>query len=84
MRDILDDETRSGIPAVMIGDRDTDFIAASALGIPSIAVKWGYGSEIELKMASVIVETPQALLAAVRRIAQQAGDIKPEGLRSSS
>ena len=35
----------------MIGDRGEDMRAANINGIPSIAVRWGYGSEAELAEA---------------------------------
>jgi phosphoglycolate phosphatase len=50
--------------AVMVGDRDSDFVAASAVGIPALGVRWGYGSGIELTLATHIVEVPADLPAA--------------------
>ncbi len=41
--------------AVMVGDRDGDFIAAREVGIPSIGVSYGFGSEEELAKASRVV-----------------------------
>ena len=45
LRDILSDANLGKRPIVMIGDRDTDFLAASEVKMPSIAVRWGYGKE---------------------------------------
>jgi phosphoglycolate phosphatase len=42
---------------VMVGDRIHDFEAASALGIKSIAVTWGYGDEEERQEATIIAES---------------------------
>ena len=54
----------------MIGDGDIDFQAAAAVGMPSIGVRWGYGTEEELAMATHVVETPSELPEAVERTAQ--------------
>jgi phosphoglycolate phosphatase len=50
--------------AVMIGDRDVDVLAAKAVGIQSIGVLWGYGSEEELSDAGadIICSTPRDLV----------------------
>ncbi len=56
----------------MIGDRDTDFRAASAVGMPSIGVRWGYGTDDELAMATHVVETPLELPEAIERTAEHA------------
>jgi phosphoglycolate phosphatase len=53
----------------MIGDRDTDFRAAAAIGMPSIGVGWGYGPEDELAMATAMVETPAELPTVIERTA---------------
>jgi phosphoglycolate phosphatase len=47
----------------MIGDRKHDMIAANKNNMPSIGVKWGYGSSEELLQAGAnhIVSTPQEL-----------------------
>jgi phosphoglycolate phosphatase len=54
-------------PAVMIGDRSFDMVAAQAHGLPGIGVAWGIGSRAELTEAGArtIVETPADLPAAV-------------------
>lgn len=53
--------------AVMIGDRGSDVKASKRHGIPAVGVKWGYGSEDELKEAgaAVIIEEPGELKGAV-------------------
>lgn len=56
-------------PMIMIGDRDSDFIAANKAGMPSLAVKWGYGNEVELKLATAIVEKPHDLPMAITKYA---------------
>lgn len=71
LRDILSDATLGKNPMVMIGDRDTDFIAASEVNMASIAVRWGYGEEKELAMATDVVEKPAELPEAIMRNAQQ-------------
>jgi phosphoglycolate phosphatase len=38
---------------VMIGDREHDVIGAKAIRAPTIGVRWGYGSDEELKAAGV-------------------------------
>ena len=71
LRDILSDPTLGERPMVMIGDRDTDFLAASEVSMPSIAVRWGYGKEEEFEMATDTVEKPADLLEAIMKNAQQ-------------
>jgi phosphoglycolate phosphatase len=61
LRDILADDDLAESPKVMIGDRDVDFEAAAAVGIPSIGVRWGYGSDEELQMATALAEHPDDL-----------------------
>lgn len=56
-------------PMVMIGDRDSDFMAAGEAGMPSLGVKWGYGSEDELKLATAVVEKPSDLPDAITQYA---------------
>ena len=56
------DETRQRVddgPAItMVGDREHDVLGAKALGIPTIGVLWGYGSEYELARAGAILTVP--------------------------
>ena len=54
----------------MVGDRDGDFLAASAVNMPSIAVRWGYGVEGELAKATAVVEKPTQLPEAIAEYAQ--------------
>ncbi len=68
LRDILSDDALPEQPAVMIGDRDTDFLAAAAASIPSIGVRWGYGTDNELALATTVVETPSKLPEAIARV----------------
>jgi len=70
LRNILSDATLGKRPMVMIGDRDTDFIAASEVNMPSIAVRWGYGEEKEFAMATDVVEKPAELPEAIMKNAQ--------------
>ena len=46
---------------IMVGDRKFDIIGAHALGIPCIAVEWGYGdrAEFEAHDADYIVATTE-------------------------
>jgi phosphoglycolate phosphatase len=70
--DILSDGALAARPTVMIGDRATDFRAAAAVGMPSIGVRWGYGTDAELAMATHVVATPSELPEAIERTAQPA------------
>ena len=69
LRDMARDSNLNHHPMIMIGDRDSDFNAASEAGIPSLAVSWGYGSDEELKLATAVVEKPEDLPAAIVRYA---------------
>jgi phosphoglycolate phosphatase len=71
LRDMLNDPALNNRPMVMIGDRDTDFKAANEVNMPSIAVKWGYGSEREHRMATCTVERPHQLLEAIQENARR-------------
>ena len=51
---------------VMVGDRHHDFTAAAKVGMPSIAVTWGYGSPEEHAQATRKCETPGDLPGVVR------------------
>jgi phosphoglycolate phosphatase len=70
LRDILSDSALSENPMVMIGDRDTDFDAAAEVGMPSIAVRWGYGTKGELSKANATADVPQALPDLIEKTAQ--------------
>ena len=45
------------------------FTSAGETGMPSLGVKWGYGSEDELKIATAVVEKPEDLPAAITECA---------------
>ena len=49
----------------MVGDRALDVAGAAAVGLPAIAVGWGYATDGELRSAgaTAIVRTPAQLLA---------------------
>lgn len=70
LKDILSDPAINKLPMVMIGDRDTDFIAAREVNMPSIAVKWGYGNEKEWELATDTVEKPDDLPDVILKNAQ--------------
>lgn len=67
--DMAGDSTLNQHPMIMIGDRDSDFFAAGRAGIPCLGVRWGYGSEDELKHATAVVERPQDLPKAITQYA---------------
>ena len=50
--------------AIMVGDTKFDVLGASAHGIPTVGVSWGYGTVADMQEAgaAVIVNTPQELL----------------------
>ncbi|XSG81152.1 MAG: HAD-IA family hydrolase [Methyloligella sp. ZOD6] len=71
--------------AVMIGDSDVDIRTAKAAGIPSIAVRFGYGAaDSLLAMApEAIIDGYDALIPELRKILMAAGpDIPPLGAPS--
>ena len=70
LQDILSHPVIGDRPAVMIGDRDTDFLAASAVDIPSIAVRWGYGTGDEYALATDTVGDPGDLRQVIMRVAR--------------
>ncbi len=51
--------------AVMVGDRYHDMGAAEFVGMPSIAVRWGYGAEEDWKGAAAMIDHPSELPEAV-------------------
>ena len=65
LRDMAGDNTLNYRPMIMIGDRDSDFIAASKAGIRSLGVRWGYGNDDELRHATAVVERPEDLPEAI-------------------
>ena len=48
---------------VMVGDRRHDVEGARAHGIPTVAVRWGYGTEAEWALAAASADTPAQLVA---------------------
>jgi phosphoglycolate phosphatase len=55
---------------VMIGDRDSDFAAAAVVDMPSIGVRWGYGTDAELAMATAVAESTTELPTVIERTVQ--------------
>ncbi len=51
--------------SVMVGDRHHDFAAAASVGMKCVAVRWGYGTQEEWKMADRIVDHPSQLAGAI-------------------
>lgn len=47
--------------AVMVGDRHHDIHAAAHVGMPSVAVKWGYGDHDEWADANHTIDEPDGL-----------------------
>ncbi len=70
LMDMINDPLLNNRPMIMIGDRDTDFIAAKEAGMPSLAVRWGYGNDDEFKLATAVVEKPSGLPVAIMQKAQ--------------
>jgi len=65
----------SGVPpgaAMMIGDRKFDVLGASANGLQTIGVAWGYGSRAELQEAgaAAIVAQPSDVVDALAALAR--------------
>lgn len=56
------------VRAVMIGDRHHDVAAAAQVGMPSVAVRWGYGQPHEWEGAAAEIDAPGDLLATLRRL----------------
>lgn len=51
--------------SVMVGDRHHDIAAGRQVGMPTIAVTWGYGTEEEWADADVVVSSPSEVQGAV-------------------
>lgn len=62
---------------VMVGDTDFDVLGAKAHGIPCIGVTWGFGSREGMEKAGAVslVETPEALVAAIISLTRNHSDI---------
>jgi phosphoglycolate phosphatase len=50
---------------VLVGDTSNDFEAATANGVFSVGVEWGYGTSDELSMANITIKSASKLRAAV-------------------
>ena len=74
LRHLLDREGLRSSETLMIGDREHDVFGARAVGVRTIAVRWGYGSIDELTAAGPgwLIEHPHELLDLVGKIV--AGD----------
>jgi phosphoglycolate phosphatase len=70
LHDIQSDAALSRRCMVMVGDRGTDFEAAATVGMPSIGVAWGYGTDDELTMATAVAQSPRHLPLLIERTAQ--------------
>ena len=53
---------------VMVGDRHHDIDAAARVGMASIGVGWGYGSDDELAHAGALCDSPATLAATVAAV----------------
>lgn len=51
--------------SVMVGDRHHDIAAAASVGMASIAVRWGYGTNEDWAEATKLVDHPSDVLPAV-------------------
>lgn len=69
---------------VMIGDREHDVIGAIRVGLTAIGVAWGYGGRSELSIAGAhhIVESVEALAAAVESLREDS--LREDSLRDDS
>lgn len=71
LRELLEMHKVDRASAVMIGDREFDILAARAVGVPSIAVRYGFGSAEELAngapnaMCETVADLTGLLLARV-------------------
>lgn len=55
-------------PQVMVGDRFHDIEVATRAGIPSIGCAYGYGDPSELEAATIMVDSPAQIPAAIQRL----------------
>ena len=67
---VIEREEIKGVPAVMIGDRKFDCLAAKANGLPSLGALWGYGGAEELLEAGAagLCATPANVAPSIRRL----------------
>lgn len=68
LRHALAETGEEAARSVMIGDRHHDIAAAAEVGMPSIAVTWGYGAADEWAGASARVNSPSGIRAALKQI----------------
>ncbi len=63
-------ETEGVDSAIMVGDRDTDILAARSCGFPSIAVTYGFGTTDELtkEAPDFVVDRPEDLKKTIEGI----------------
>jgi len=54
--------------AVMVGDRLSDFTAATVNGMKSLGVTWGYGNKVELENADALCSSPRLLATDLGRL----------------
>jgi phosphoglycolate phosphatase len=71
---LLADESIAKGEAIMVGDRKFDVAGATALGLPTLGVLWGYGGAEELTQAgaAALIERPDELPDALRTFAEAA------------
>lgn len=59
---------RHAYPQVIVGDRFHDLDVATRAGIPSVGCAYGFGREGELDQATVLVQAPAEIPAALARV----------------
>ncbi len=69
LRHVVEAEGVRAGTSVMIGDREHDVIGAGVVGIRTIGVRWGYGSDHELREAgaAALVDHPRDIAALLLR-----------------
>lgn len=65
LRHALEETGETVDRSVMIGDRHHDIAAAADVGMPSIAVTWGYGTEAEWTGAHARIDAPGDIPSAI-------------------
>ena len=68
----LSSETQTADVKIMVGDTKYDVLGAKAHSIPTVGVSWGYGDVEEMRAAgaAAIVDTPEALLVQLGKMAE--------------
>lgn len=61
-------QVKSDRPAICIGDRKTDRLAATRNGVPFIGCTYGYGSITELQGSAYLIQSPNQLLQKIRSL----------------